>query len=58
MSLCQCYDLTEKTIRKAVAEKGLSDADAVYDHFKVEPCGACADEITAVVADETAKSGT
>lgn len=57
MSVCQCYDLTEKKIRKAVAEKALADADAVYAHFKVEPCGACLDDVTAVVEDEAAKSG-
>ncbi len=57
MSVCQCYDLSEKKIRKAVADKGLSDADGVYTHFKVEPCGACQDDVTAVVEDELARSG-
>lgn len=56
MSVCQCYDLTERRIRKAVTDKSLADADAVYAHFKVEPCGACQDDVTALVEDEMAKS--
>lgn len=56
MTICQCYDLSEKKVRKAVADKKLPDVDAVYTHFKVEPCGACQDDMAAVVEDELAKS--
>lgn len=57
MAVCDCFDLTEKRIRKAVSEKGLTDADAVYAHFKVETCGSCVDDVTAIVEDEVAKAG-
>ncbi len=41
MVICECFNVSEDKIRKAIAEKGYTEVDEVYNHFKIEACGSC-----------------
>lgn len=55
MALCDCFNITEKKLRDAIAKKGLSDVDQVYEAFDASPCGSCTDEIQRVLDEAQEK---